>query len=198
MLTLIVGLVWANPKGAYRVAPDPVTLYGAIASGKSPLGIYSTTTANPPTLKNLLPVSFYTPIAGVYANGNYYFFSAYMRKNVVITVKLEKYDVNTWTKITDMFPERIAPTALTYDTKSSQVYGCYPNTSKGYDFRTLNLETAMTTVIATLPQQFVALYSDNQGHVYGIGVDGTLYQFDLGTGKPNAIGTTGVVLSTDI
>ena len=98
-----MGLVWANPKGAYRVAPDPVTLYGAIASGKSPLGIYSTTTATPPTLKNLLPVSFYTPIAGVYANGNYYFFSAYMRKNVVITVKLEKYDVNTWTKITDMF-----------------------------------------------------------------------------------------------
>ena len=30
LLTLIVGLVWANPKGAYRAAPDPVTLYGAI------------------------------------------------------------------------------------------------------------------------------------------------------------------------
>lgn len=198
LLTLIVGLVWANPKGAYRAAPDPVTLYGAISSGKSPVGIYSTTTENPPTLKNLLPVSFYTPVAGVYANGNYYFFSAYMKKNVVIAVKLEKYDANTWTKITDMFPERIVPTALTYDAKSSQVYGCYPNTSNGYDLRTLNLETAMTTVVATLPQQFVALYSDNQGRVYGIGVDGTLYLFDLATGKPNAIGSTGVVPSTDI
>lgn len=198
LLTLIVGLVWANPKGAYRAAPDPVTLYGAIASGKNPLGIYSTTTENPPTLKKLQQV-YYAPAAGVYANGYYYLISAYKnKKGVVLMGDLEKYDVNSWQSIDFKDPGKLMPTSLTYSTKTSQVYGCYLNAANGYDFCTLDLVTGKSTVISTLPQQFVALYSDSQGHVYGIGVDGTLYQFDLATGTPSAIGATGVTPSADI
>lgn len=198
LLTLIVGLVWANPKGTYRAALDPVTLYGTIASGKKPVGIYSTTTENPPTVKNLQQV-FYEPAAGVYANGYYYLISAYKnKKGVILMGDLEKYDVNSWQSIDFKDPGKLMPTSLTYSSKTSQVYGCYLNAANGYDFCTLDLATGKSTAIATLAQKFVALYADSQGSVYGIGADGTLYLFDLATGTPSAIGATGVVPSADV
>lgn len=197
MLCLFVGFVLASPQQTYRTTPTPTTLYGSIVSGKSPVGIYSTTTENPPTVQSLKAIQSFKPAAGVYANGNYYLISALVLGGQVRAAKLEKYDISTWTAIQSLDPGTILPTTLTYNTKDSKAYGCFPNSTNGFDFCTFNLDNCERTVIAALDQQFVALFSDNSGNVYGVGLDGTLYLFNLATGVPSSIGATGLIPSKD-
>ena len=64
-----------------------------------PVGIYSTTTATPPTLTPLASISSVTPSAGVYIDGYYHVLSAYIRGSSVLLTTLEKYDTNTWQRV---------------------------------------------------------------------------------------------------
>ncbi len=50
MLCMLVGLAMASPGPKALAASAETTLYGGISTGMKPVGIYSTTTATPPTL----------------------------------------------------------------------------------------------------------------------------------------------------
>lgn len=198
VLCLFIGFVFASPKQAYQPTSIEPSIYGCIVSGKSPMGIYATTTGNPPTLQNLKTLQGFTPTAGVFANGNYYLLSKMERNGIVAMCTMDKYDTKTWQVTGSGFPGNdIVPTSLTYNTKDSKTYGCFPNKNNGFDFCSFDLNSCQKTVIATLTQQFVALFADNKGMIYGIGLDGNLYSFNLETGVPNQIGVTGIIPSKD-
>ena len=71
MLCMLVGLAMASPGPKALAASAETTLYGGISTGMKPVGIYSTTTATPPTLTPLASISSVTPSAGVYIDGYY-------------------------------------------------------------------------------------------------------------------------------
>lgn len=96
MLCMLVGLAMASPGPKALAASAETTLYGGISTGMKPVGIYSTTTATPPTLTPLASISSVTPSAGVYIDGYYHVLSAYIRGSKVLLTTLEKYDTNTW------------------------------------------------------------------------------------------------------
>ena len=117
---MLVGLAMASPGPKALAASAETTLYGSISTGMKPVGIYSTTTANPPTLTNLAAISSWKPSAGVYANGNYYLMSVLQFGSVVKAATLKKYDVNTWTSITEVDPGLDIPTSLAFNPKDGK------------------------------------------------------------------------------
>lgn len=198
MLCMLVGLAMASPGPKALAASAETTLYGSISTGMSPAGIYSTTTANPPTLTNLAAISTWKPSAGVYANGNYYLLSVLQMGSMVRASKLEKYDVNTWIAINSVDPGTNIPTSLAFNPKDGKTYGCYPTATNGFELGVLDLDKGTTTTIGALDQRYVALFADNSGKVYGIGLDGNLCQFNLETAAATVVGATGVTPSMDV
>lgn len=198
MLCMLVGLAMASPGPKALAASAETTLYGSISTGMRPAGIYSTTTANPPTLTNLAAISTWKPSAGVYANGNYYLLSVLQMGSMVRASKLEKYDVNTWIAINSVDPGTNIPTSLAFNPKDGKTYGCYPTATNGFELGVLDLDKGTTTTVGALDQRYVALFADNGGKVYGIGVDGNLCQFNLETAAATVIGATGVTPSIDV
>lgn len=198
MLCMLVGLAMASPGPKALAASAETTLYGSISTGMRPAGIYSTTTANPPTLTNLAAISTWKPSAGVYANGNYYLLSVLQMGSMVRASKLEKYDVNTWKAINSVDPGTNIPTSLAFNPKDGKTYGCYPTATSGFELGVLDLDKGTTTTVGALDQRYVALFADNGGKVYGIGVDGNLCQFNLETAAATVVGATGVTPSMDV
>ena len=198
MLCMLVGLAMASPGPKALAASAETTLYGSISTGMRPAGIYSTTTANPPTLTNLAAISTWKSSAGVYANGNYYLLSVLQMGSMVRASKLEKYDVNTWIAINSVDPGTNIPTSLAFNPKDGKTYGCYPTATNGFELGVLDLDKGTTTTVGALDQRYVALFADNGGKVYGIGLDGNLCQFNLETAAATVIGATGVTPSMDV
>ena len=198
MLCMLVGLAMASPGPKALAASAETTLYGSISTGMRPAGIYSTTTSNPPTLTNLAAISTWKPSAGVYANGNYYLLSVLQMGSMVRASKLEKYDVNTWIAINSVDPGTNIPTTLAFNPKDGKTYGCYPTATNGFELGVLDLDKGTTTTVGALDQRYVALFADNGGKVYGIGLDGNLCQFNLETAAATVIGATGVTPSMDV
>lgn len=198
MLCMLVGLAMASPGPKALAASAETTLYGSISTGMRPAGIYSTTTANPPTLTNLAAISTWKPSAGVYANGNYYLMSVLQMGSMVRASKLEKYDVNTWKAINSVDPGTNIPTSLAFNPKDGKTYGCYPTATNGFELGVLDLDKGTTTTVGALDQRYVALFADNSGKVYGIGLDGNLCQFNLETAAATVVGATGVTPSMDV
>lgn len=198
MLCMLVGLAMASPGPKALAASAETTLYGSISTGMRPAGIYSTTTSNPPTLTNLAAISTWKPSAGVYANGNYYLLSVLQMGSMVRASKLEKYDVNTWIAINSVDPGTNIPTSLAFNPKDGKTYGCYPTATNGFELGVLDLDKGTTTTVGALDQRYVALFADNGGKVYGIGLDGNLCQLNLETAAATVVGATGVTPSMDV
>lgn len=198
MLCMLVGLAMASPGPKALAASAETTLYGSISTGMRPAGIYSTTTSNPPTLTNLAAISTWKPSAGVYANGNYYLLSVLQMGSMVRASKLEKYDVNTWIAINSVDPGTNIPTSLAFNPKDGKTYGCYPTATNGFELGVLDLDKGTTTTVGALDQRYVALFADNSGKVYGIGLDGNLCQLNLETAAATVVGATGVTPSMDV
>lgn len=152
----------------------------------------------PTTLTNLAAISTWKPSAGVYANGNYYLLSVLQMGSMVRASKLEKYDVNTWIAINSVDPGTNIPTSLAFNPKDGKTYGCYPTATNGFELGVLDLDKGTTTTVGALDQRYVALFADNGGKVYGIGLDGNLCQFNLETAAATVIGATGVTPSMDV
>lgn len=198
MLCMLVGLAMASPGPKALAASAETTLYGGISTGMKPVGIYSTTTATPPTLTPLASISSVTPSAGVYIDGYYHVLSAYIRGSKVLLTTLEKYDTNTWQIVESLSSGSDVPTSLVYNPKDGKTYGCYPANSSLFRLCTLDLTSGVKTNGGVLDQRYVALFTDNSGKVYGIGLDGNLCQLNLETAEATVIGATGVTPSIDV
>ncbi len=168
-----------------------VQLFGSIISGKTN-GIYSTTLTDPPVIEKIKDLSNFVTMAGTYVNGKYYVISKLDYPGISLQ-SLDTYDAETWNVVGNLNLFDIAPTSITYNPVDAKVYGCFKNNAGSFEFSTFDLNSGQTKLISSLQQQFVALAANDSGKVYGIAIDGCLYDFDLQTGKTLLIGNTGFV-----
>ena len=87
---------------------------------------------------------------------------------------------------------------LTYDASNNKVYACSMDASGDGSFwlSSMVLETGAKEPVARM-QQMAALAANNEGVLYGIGMDGVLYTIDKNTAALTKVGDTGVLPIND-
>ena len=185
-----------------NAATNP-TLYGSVVFGHgwedmeaAPFGIYSVPTDGTSAVTPVkLDVNLTAFGGGVYVDGRYYLVD-YSPYNYSGVVDFRVYDVdNGWKLLEQHHLTSYSSVAsdLAYDPVGDRIYGCFREepTSSKYFFGTLNTSTGISSKIADLKEELIALASTKEGQLYGIGLYGMLYSIDKTTGKLTSIGQTG-------
>lgn len=171
-----------------------VTIYGHMTGSndwKAVTGVYSFQPVKELTkTKVFTKTDWYGSGGCVYLDGKYYDING-------SDLKIYIYDTTGDEWVQEGEPITITKnsvaTDLTYDYTTGNVYGCFNDLSSGgYVFGTLDLSNGERTKIADLDQYFLAIASDKNGIIYGIGLDSNLYRIDKTTGARTLVGATGV------
>lgn len=198
LLLLGVGGLSATAQTAGEALP---TVYGSVIFGlkweqmqNPPYGIY----AVPPTDGNAIQAVATSPDlkangGGVYADGLYYLISyADGASGTVATLRV--YDVAAGWKLLrqiDRLPAQSVANDLTYDPAGDTIYGVFWSHDKVYTLGTLDPLTGLSHAIGELSDPLIALASDKQGRLYGIGAYGMLYEVNKQTAALTEVGSTG-------
>lgn len=132
---------------------------------------------------------------GGVAVGDTYYYVNYDSDDGEYFATLYAYNMEDWT-LTESKSVAIGCVAsdMTYDPQTGNIYGAFISDDMySFVFGVLDVTTGTRRVIASLSQQFYTLSADAQGHIYGIGEDGSLYSFNKTTGKTTLVGKTGYV-----
>lgn len=136
----------------------------------------------------------------VYANGKYYVLS-FLDFGVLISTyvvaDIEKQTYELMDKPTRIDFSYIA-SDMTYDVTTGLVYAIslHEEGDGSFVLSTMNLDNAVKTSVGKI-MQMCALAADKNGKLYGIALDGVLYEIDKETAMITAIGPTGVTPSSD-
>lgn len=136
----------------------------------------------------------------VYANGKYYVLS-FLDFGVLISTyvvaDIEKQTYELMDKPTRIDFSYIA-SDMTYDVTTGLVYAIslHEGGDGSFVLSTMNLDNAVKTSVGKI-MQMCALAADKNGKLYGIALDGVLYEIDKETAMITAIGPTGVTPSSD-
>ncbi len=183
------------------VAATAPTLYGSViyadswTSDNAPYGIYSFPANSNTTFTAVhLGNNFEANGGGTYINGKYCFIN-YFDFNGQTYINYYVYDTETWDLVNAIqsLPTSAIASDMSYDPVTKQIYGCFQNADgNGFQFASMNPETAVVTPIAKLQQMMYALAINSKGEVYSVGADGNFYQIDKSNGSATKIGSTGI------
>ena len=136
----------------------------------------------------------------VYANGKYYVlsfldFGVLLSTYVVADIEEQTYELMD--KPTRIDFSYIA-SDMTYDVTTGLAYAIslHEKGDGSFVLSTMDLENAVKTSVGKI-MQMCALAADKNGKLYGIAMDGVLYEIDKETARITAIGPTGVTPSSD-
>ncbi len=136
---------------------------------------------------------------GFVADGIYYSVNYYNFMDMIEIVSATKYDTTDWSPIGSIsLNGTFNASCLTYDNTTSTVYGCFPNMETlSYWFGKAVYEgTPEVTLISEIPAEnsvFNAMFTDDEGQVYGIDMNGDLYKVNKENGAMALVGPTGFV-----
>lgn len=185
-------------------ATDSVTLTGYLISclnGTEPNAhwVYSWPATTNPTPKGLGYLGYET--LGTFYGGDFfddgdkfcvidglsmfgmYFFTYY------------EYETKNWTltRQIDLSDFSLMSTETAYDPVTDKIYGCfYSADAKQMEFGTVSYLNQKRTTIGTLSQPIMAMGATSKGVIYGVGLDGNLYNINKSTGQLTLVGATGV------
>ena len=195
-------------KRALHRAPSGLTLYGSLVYCKTweslptylpvPFGLYSFTTTDDGIVTNDVAVddNIYATGGAYVKDGVYNFINRYTYNNE-LHVTFYQYDMSTWKKIAEEEgDEDMASVTLAYNPSDDQVYGIFwSDDEDGWVFDCIDIEDMggyRYNMGSALPSKIMALACNNDGDMYGIGLDGNLYQLDTDTGEAEEVGELGV------
>ena len=190
-------------------APSGMTIYGSLVYRKSweswpsylpvPFGLYSFTTTDTgiDTKEVLVDDNIYATGGAYVKDGIYSFVNRYTYNNE-LHVTFYQYDMSSWTMITEEEgDEDMASVALAYSPVEEQVYGIFwSDDEDGWVFDCIDLEDMggyRYNLGGALPTKMMALACNNDGDMYGIGLDGNLYEIDVDNGEADEVGELGVI-----
>lgn len=163
-----------------------------------PFGIYSFATTDAGITYGDVAISdnFYAT-GGAYVKDGIYSFVNQYTYNGELYVTFYQYDMTTWQKITEEeYTEDEASVTLAYSPTEEQVYGIFwSEDDEAYVFDCIDFEDMngyRYNQGSALPCKIMALACNNDGYMYGIGIDGNLYELDVDTGEAEEIGELGV------
>ncbi len=158
-----------------------------------PVGIYSFDKSDGSTLRGeAVGDDYIVTGGGVFANGKYHFVS-YMNFMGMVLANMYTCDITDW-EIERALPVKAGAIAqdMAYDPTTGNVYGCFMNDdADGWVMGVLDLESGQRRKLVDLDIIILTVGVNSKGEVYGIGIDGNLYQFDKETGARTLIGHTG-------
>lgn len=106
-----------------------------------------------------------------------------------------EYETKNWTltREVELSNFSLMSTETAYDPVTDKIYGCfYSADAKQMEFGTVSYFTQKRTTIATLSQPILAMGATSKGEIYGVALDGNLYNINKTTGALTKIGDTGV------
>lgn len=193
-------------------AEEPVTLYGILTfkwdwvwNGKEEYGLYSFNTSGDCTVNPVyLDNDFEATGGGAYYENTLCFTRVeydYYGDNFYNT-RLLTYDTDTWKQLSDTFVKDATYMAsdMTYDPTTGMIYGCFSNAdASDYEFSMMDPKTKELTMINNESlsgmKRLVCIACNSQGELYGVDLNGDLYQIDKETGETTLIGPTDITPS---
>ena len=135
----------------------------------------------------------------VYIDGKYYMigYDTY-DDGMIHNVFFRVFDMDNGAKmVTNILLEgRMSeiPTDLTYDPSTDRVYGCFYQNDGTFVLGILNLNTGVYETVGELPEQLVALASNREGDLYGVGIFGGFYKVNKENAHITLVGRTGLTV----
>ena len=160
-----------------------------------PYGIYAMKAQNPISMTALAVDPDYYVNGGAYAADGIYHMVTRVSYNGQTTVVYSEYDMQDWTLINqEEGDEDYVAVDLTYNPLDDTVYGIFANDQGGYTFASIMYDMGgyRNNINEDLDVKLMALAASDEGDIYGIGLDGTLYLVDSDTGELETVGPLGV------
>ena len=184
------------------------TIYGSLIYRKSwesypdflpiPFGLYSFTTSGDSVITEDVAVDdkLYAN-GGAYVKDGYYNFVNYYTYNDEQYITFYQYDMSTWKMVNEEEgDEDMIAVTLAYSPVEEQVYGIFwSDDEEDWVFDCIDIEDMggyRYNTGSALPAKIMALACNNEGEMYGIGLDGNLYELDVDTGDAEKVGELGV------
>ena len=188
--------------------PGGVTICGSLIYTRSweqypdflprPYGIYSFTAENGVISSQdiALDNNLYAN-GGAYIKDGLYSFVNHYTYDDEQYITFYQYDMETWEMVTEEEgDEDFIAVTLTYNPVEDAVYGIFwSDDEDGYVFDQIDIEDMggyRYNTGSALDTKIMALASNDEGDVYGIGLNGLLYIMDVDTGDAEEIGELGV------
>lgn len=184
--------VYSAPKFKATAASEESPKFVGLLNDGSDLTLSTTTIGeNPETTPGNYIQQGFAANAGVFVNGKY---SVVLEYTMADMCFLYSYDSSVSWALAGQTPLRtpIHPTALTYDTKTSSVYGCFAEDDASYTFGFMDLSSGMKIKLGNLDQKYTSMAADKSGTIYAIGADNALYTIGAFTSAVSKIGDTGI------
>lgn len=199
-----------KPQAKYaKNAEEPITIYGILTfkwdwvwNGQQEYGVYSFNTSGDCTVSPVyVDNDFEATGGGTYYDKTLCFTRVeydYYGDNFYNT-RLLTYDTDTWKQLSSDFVKDATYMAsdMTYDSETKMIYGCF-STEDGYDFvfSKLDPKTKKLTTINDQDfkgyQRLVCIACNSRGELYGVDLNGDLYQIDKETGEKTLVGPTDI------
>lgn len=164
-----------------------------------PFGIYSFIASDSPALTPVYTHSNIYANGGAYVKDGTFNFINHFSYNGQSSTTFYQYDMSDWSLINqeDGDDSYVAVT-LTYNADNDQVYGIFYNDDgTGYNFGYIDYSMGgyRYDLAEDLEVKILALACNQDGEIYGIGIDGKLYTLDGDTGDMEEVGELGVTPS---
>ena len=163
-----------------------------------PYGIYSFTAADGAVTSQDIAIdnNLYAN-GGAYIKDGIYSFVNHYTYDDEQYITFYQYDMDTWEMVTEEEgDEDFVAVTLTYNAVEDAVYGIFwSDDEDGYIFDQIDIEEMggyRYNTGSALDTKIMALASNDDGDVYGIGLDGVLYLMDVDTGDAEEVGELGV------
>lgn len=163
-----------------------------------PYGIYSFTAADGSITSEDIAIdnNLYAN-GGAYIKDGIYSFVNHYTYDDEQYITFYQYDMDTWQMLTEEEGnEDFVAVTLTYNPMEDAVYGIFwSDDEEGYIFDQIDIEEMggyRYNTGSALDAKIMALASNDDGDVYGIGLDGKLYMMDVDTGDAEEVGELGV------
>lgn len=177
--------------------------YSATWDGEMKTGLYAMNTVPPITFSPLAIDNDYIGLRGNgIQDGRWYFMTADLSTISAgyIDAFLIGVDVATWERVSRVAVTNYSLLAIctTQEQLSGKIYGEFYNQElSGAEWGIIDYKTQTRTTIGPASIPCCALGATNDGRLYGIGLDGGLYQIDTSTGAETLIGNTGIEVSDE-
>lgn len=131
---------------------------------------------------------------GLIAEGQYCFIH-YEAYDTMIFPSFYKYDANTWELLETETLNDISlfTTTTTYDITTKSIYGvAYGLDHDGFDLAIIDYDNRERITIGALDQRYLCLTCSPEGQLYGISLQGELWEIDKETAESTLVGATGL------